>query len=141
MCCCSGELLAELLSSPELYVMQVEMDVYTLAKRVSWPCEVLCSKESCPYSGFTSPSIRTGWGRWTNCSLTLSISSGNTVSEVIPTSNERKRGHSELSEEDIQELSPKRKKIQTTSSYIYNTLFRQGVNSDITIHALGACHV
>ena len=30
----STELLTELLSSPDLYVMQVEMDVYTLAKRV-----------------------------------------------------------------------------------------------------------
>lgn len=28
------ELIAELLKSPDLYVMQVEMDVYTLAKRV-----------------------------------------------------------------------------------------------------------
>ena len=31
----SMELLVELLKSPDLYVMQVEMDVYTLAKRVS----------------------------------------------------------------------------------------------------------
>ena len=35
MHCYSTELLAEILASPELYVMQVEMDVYTLAKRVS----------------------------------------------------------------------------------------------------------
>ena len=33
--CYSTELLAEILASPDLYVMQVEMDVYTLAKRVS----------------------------------------------------------------------------------------------------------
>ena len=31
----SMELLVDLLKSPDLYVMQVEMDVYTLAKRVS----------------------------------------------------------------------------------------------------------
>ena len=30
----SMELLVDLLKSPDLYVMQVEMDVYTLAKRV-----------------------------------------------------------------------------------------------------------
>ena len=30
-----------------------------------------------------------------------------------------------------------RKKIQTTSSYIYDTLFQKGVNSDVTITALG----
>lgn len=34
--CHSMELLVDLLKSPDLYVMQVEMDVYTLAKRVSW---------------------------------------------------------------------------------------------------------
>ena len=33
--CCSPDLLAQLLQSPDLYVMQVEMDAYTLAKRVS----------------------------------------------------------------------------------------------------------
>ena len=31
---CSAELLAELLSSADLFVMQVEMDAYTLAKKV-----------------------------------------------------------------------------------------------------------
>ena len=33
-CMHSMELLVDLLKSPDLYVMQVEMDVYTLAKRV-----------------------------------------------------------------------------------------------------------
>ena len=30
-----------------------------------------------------------------------------------------------------------RKRIQATSSYIYDTLFQKGVNSDVTITALG----
>jgi hypothetical protein len=30
-----------------------------------------------------------------------------------------------------------RKKIQTTSSYIYDTLFMKGVNADVSIAALG----
>ena len=34
LCVHSMDLLVELLKSPDLYVMQVEMDVYTLAKRV-----------------------------------------------------------------------------------------------------------
>ena len=38
----SVDLLAELLGSSELYVMQVEMDVYTLAKRVSSSDLVVC---------------------------------------------------------------------------------------------------
>lgn len=42
-----------------------------------------------------------------------------------------------LSEEDVEELSPKRKKIVATSTYIYETLFKNGINSDITISALG----
>jgi hypothetical protein len=41
------------------------------------------------------------------------------------------------SEEEVEELAPKRKKIVTTSTYIYETLFRKGINSDITITALG----
>lgn len=42
-----------------------------------------------------------------------------------------------LSEEDVEELSPRRKKIVATSTYIYETLFMKGVNSDVTISALG----
>lgn len=30
-----------------------------------------------------------------------------------------------------------RKKIRTTSAYIFETLFKKGVNSDVTISALG----
>ena len=54
--------------------------------------------------------------------------------KATPLSNPRKRA---LSEEDIEELSPKRKKIKSTSNYIYQTLFRDGINSDLTIRALG----
>ena len=42
-----------------------------------------------------------------------------------------------LSEEEVEELSPRRKKIVATSTYIYETLFKKGVNSDVTITALG----
>ena len=41
------------------------------------------------------------------------------------------------SEEEVEELAPKRKKIVATSTYIYETLFKKGINSDITITALG----
>lgn len=42
-----------------------------------------------------------------------------------------------MSEEEVEELAPRRKKIVTTSTYIYETLFKKGVNSDVTITALG----
>ena len=42
-----------------------------------------------------------------------------------------------LSEEEVEELSPRRRKIVATSTYIYDTLFKRGVNSDVTIVALG----
>ena len=32
--CCRSHLLTEILTSHDLYVMQIEMDVYTLAKKV-----------------------------------------------------------------------------------------------------------
>ncbi len=54
--------------------------------------------------------------------------------EATPLTNRRKRG---LSDVDIEELSPKRKCIRSTSNYIYRTLFQDGADSDITIHALG----
>ena len=41
------------------------------------------------------------------------------------------------SEEEVEELAPRRKKIVATSTYIYETLFKKGINSDITITALG----
>ena len=56
--------------------------------------------------------------------------------ETPPIGSRRKRPSDEVNE-DIEELSPKRKKIQTTSNYIYETLFKSGANSDIAISALG----
>lgn len=49
----------------------------------------------------------------------------------------RPRPLEDTSDEEVEELSPRRKQIQTTSTYIYETLFKRGVNSDITITALG----
>lgn len=49
----------------------------------------------------------------------------------------RKRSAEDMLDDDVEELSPRRKKIQTTSTYIYETLFKKGANSDITIVALG----
>lgn len=44
----------------------------------------------------------------------------------------------DISEEDAEwASSPKRKKLMTTSQYIYRTLFLEGQNSDVTIVALG----
>ncbi|KAA0188906.1 hypothetical protein HAZT_HAZT006273, partial [Hyalella azteca] len=46
-----------------------------------------------------------------------------------------------LEEEEIDELlkTPKVKKLKTTSEYIYETLFKNGENSDVTLVALGKC--
>lgn len=44
---------------------------------------------------------------------------------------------SELEEEDSQLDTPRRKKLKSTSKYIYQTLFLNGENSDIKICALG----
>jgi hypothetical protein len=46
-------------------------------------------------------------------------------------------GKEEGDSEEVEELSPRRKRIQTTSSYIYDTLFMKGVNADVSIAALG----
>ena len=55
-------------------------------------------------------------------------------------------------EDEVEEISPRRyslryahffknifhrKKIKTTSAYIYETFFEQGTHSDVVIHALG----
>ncbi|XP_065906929.1 germ cell-less protein-like 1 [Dysidea avara] len=39
-------------------------------------------------------------------------------------------------EDEVEEISPRRKKIKTTSAYIYETFFEQGTHSDVVIHAL-----
>ena len=38
---------------------------------------------------------------------------------------------------NVEDITPPRKKSKSTSDYIYDTLFRQGADSDITIKALG----
>ena len=43
-----SQLLAEILSSPDLYVMQIEMDVYTLAKKVLLFCLFHNHPHHCP---------------------------------------------------------------------------------------------
>lgn len=51
-----------------------------------------------------------------------------------------KRKHDESCQEDAQESVvevPKKKKLRTTSDYIYNTLFVGGQDSDVTLVALG----
>ena len=42
-----------------------------------------------------------------------------------------------LGELDVEDVTPRRKRIQSTSDYIYETLFKKGSDSDITICALG----
>ncbi|KAM7305105.1 hypothetical protein ISCGN_015005, partial [Ixodes scapularis] len=70
------------------------------------------------------------------------------MGNLLPTSSlrtartfgKRKRG-SDDTEDDEQDAqwaaAPKRKKLMTTSQYIYRTLFLEGQNSDVTIVALG----
>ncbi|XP_070535046.1 germ cell-less protein-like 1 isoform X4 [Ptychodera flava] len=55
----------------------------------------------------------------------------------------KKRGHEDVDSESDGDSdpdylhTPKRKKLQTTSKYIFETLFINGQNSDVTIRALG----
>ena len=44
-----------------------------------------------------------------------------------------------IGEQEVEDVTPKKKRIQTTSDYIYETLFNRGADSDITICALGRC--
>ena len=73
---------------------------------------------------------------------------GNRLSEAASSSDaptphvthqDRKRPAEEMigGETDVEDVSPRRKRIRSTSDYIYETLFNQGADSDITIHALG----
>lgn len=63
----------------------------------------------------------------------------NEVDQLTPcTPVKRKRGVDDVSsDEDVFATSSPRKKMKTTSEYIYNTLFINGENSDVTIQALG----
>ncbi|XP_066935119.1 germ cell-less protein-like 1 [Clytia hemisphaerica] len=65
-------------------------------------------------------------------------SSNTTAEEKLPSSpKKRKRDVDDLSsDEDSNIPATPRKKMKTTSEYIYNTLFVSGENSDVTIQAL-----
>ncbi len=73
------------------------------------------------------------------------ISSGNAGAHeaVSPPSShhERRKRLAEemIGEQEVEDVSPRRKRIQSTSDYIYETLFNRGADSDITICALGGC--
>ncbi len=56
-----------------------------------------------------------------------------------PPRNERRKRLAEemLGELEVENVTPRRKRIQSTSDYIYETLFNKGSDSDITIRALG----
>ncbi|KAG8228741.1 hypothetical protein J437_LFUL007076 [Ladona fulva] len=65
------------------------------------------------------------------------------LSRSIVDTISRKRKRDEESDEEIDPMindtmhSPKRKMLVTTAHYIYQTLFKEGVNSDVTVVALG----
>lgn len=68
--------------------------------------------------------------------------SGYTRSPTAPSQKGRKRNLSEDDSDDEAETdqvlhTPQRKKMKSTSKYIYKALFVNGENSDVTIHALG----
>jgi BTB/POZ domain-containing protein 13 len=66
------------------------------------------------------------------------------MGNIVPRSKQqssqpKKRSREEESETATEELFsfPQRKRIKTTSTYIFETLFENGTNSDVTIKALG----
>lgn len=58
---------------------------------------------------------------------------------ISPPRQERRKRLAEemLGKQEVEDVSPRRKRIQSTSDYIYETLFKRGADSDITICALG----
>lgn len=62
------------------------------------------------------------------------------TSSPSPQQERRKRLAEEMiGEHEVEDVTPRKKRIQTTSDYIYETLFNRGADSDITICALGGC--
>ena len=59
--------------------------------------------------------------------------------QAAPQERRKRLAEEMIGEQEVEDVTPKRKRIQTTSDYIYETLFNQGADSDITIHALGRC--
>lgn len=74
------------------------------------------------------------------------ISTQNIVDNVTNFVTGRKRKHSESEDEEVNKVieialhTPKRKKLLCTAKYIYQALFLEGKNSDVTICALGKEH-
>lgn len=70
----------------------------------------------------------------------LTVGQERSPSRVASTAGQqgRKRCAEEsIGEQEVEEVSPRRKRIQTTSDYIFETLYNKGADSDITICALG----
>ncbi|CAG9770666.1 unnamed protein product [Ceutorhynchus assimilis] len=71
------------------------------------------------------------------------FSTQNILDNVTNFVSGRKRKHEETEENKVIEVAlhtPKRKKLLCTANYIYQTLFIDGKNSDITVCALGKEH-
>ena len=60
-----------------------------------------------------------------------------TSSHLNPRERRKRRAEEMIGEYEVEEVAPRSKRIQTTSDYIFETLFNRGADSDITIYALG----
>ncbi|CAG9864340.1 unnamed protein product [Phyllotreta striolata] len=73
----------------------------------------------------------------------IKISTTNFVNNVAGFVTGKKRKHSDSDDEEINKVidialhTPKRKKLVSTAKYIYQALFLEGQNSDVTVSALG----
>ncbi|CAH1372628.1 hypothetical protein MTP99_014104 [Tenebrio molitor] len=73
----------------------------------------------------------------------LIYSRGSIVDNVTSYISGRKRKHSDSEDDEINKVidialhTPKRKKLVSTAQYIYQALFEEGKNSDVTVCALG----
>lgn len=75
-----------------------------------------------------------------------SLSTQGLIDNVTNFVTGRKRKHSESDDDDFNKVieialhTPKKKKLQCTANYIYQALFLEGKNSDVTVCALGKEH-
>ncbi|CAH0547623.1 unnamed protein product [Brassicogethes aeneus] len=73
----------------------------------------------------------------------LSFSAENLVKNVASYVTGKKRKHCDSEDDEVNKIidialhTPKRKKLTTTANYIYQALFEEGKNSDVTVCALG----
>ena len=67
------------------------------------------------------------------------LSSGPTSNSRLSRAKKRRQQSAEEEEEDVDSVlsTPKKKKLRTTSRYIYETLFEQGLQSDVVVEAMG----